>query len=595
MHKIPRHLVITADEETWKQNRPILFSGEWCLLYNRQHIWKNIDGLLAVPYGLGQNQKNIDHDETRKLREKLFPKFYKLLNEHHLLQYDQRQWMILLGHWFQRTVEVIFNRVRTLENCVKEYNVCSISDNGLSGNLLVTENSHASILSFNSDQWNHALALRLIKILEIRGIQIEPRIKVCLRPSNSGFKNKSPIGKKRLNNQAFKTVLNNIAVILRKIGVESKVFIINSYLPPFEAIKLQVALGQWPVFWQNNELKIVAKPDLSVRTSLNRKIFEETEDNVEKAITSLIFDLLPICYLEGFDELKNKINLLPWPVSPKCIFTSNNFDTDEIFKLWVCTKIKTGSKYVVGQHGNYGVSRNHLQPSIEEITSDKFITWGWTDGLPQHSPAFLFKIAGQRRRVYDCRGGLLLIQLNNPHRITTWNNTNEFSKYFEDQKLFVGRLSEKPRSQLTIRLHSGYKISDWAEDLRWHDFDPSIRLDYGLINVKNLIQKSRLVVHSYDSTGILETLAQNIPTLAFWQNGLDHLRDSAKPFYEKLLDAEVLHLTAESVAKKVNSIWENIDEWWQQNKVQDARKIFCERYARESKNPTTDLVRLLQE
>lgn len=100
-------------------------------------------------------------------------------------------------------------------------------------------------------------------------------------------------------------------------------------------------------------------------------------------------------------------------------------------------------------------------------------------------------------------------------------------------------------------------------------------------------------MHSYDSTGILETLSQNIPTLAFWQNDFDHLRESAKPYYQLLVDASIVHLTPESVAQKVNEVWDDVDGWWAQNNVQYARKEFCDRYARGSQNPVSELKKIL--
>ena len=53
------------------------------------------------------------------------------------------------------------------------------------------------------------------------------------------------------------------------------------------------------------------------------------------------------------------------------------------------------------------------------------------------------------------------------------------------------------------------------DELRWKDFDPAVKVDTGEVDIRDLISRSRLVVHSYDSTGILETLNLNIPTLAF--------------------------------------------------------------------------------
>jgi putative transferase (TIGR04331 family) len=233
-----------------------------------------------------------------------------------------------------------------------------------------------------------------------------------------------------------------------------------------------------------------------------------------------------------------------------------------------------------------------MYPAIEEATADKFLTWGWTDGLPQHMPAFVFKTTGKKAGCYNPHGGLLLIELHLNHRITTWDGTAEFADYFHDQQIFVSKLAIALKQNLTIRFHSAHKYMKWNEEARWQAFDPALKIDTGGIAICDLIAQSRLVVHSYDSTGILETLSQNIPTLAFWQNDIEHLRESAKPYYQLLVDAGIVHLSSESVAHKVNEVWEDVDAWWEQNKVQDARKQFCERYARQTQNPIRDLMHI---
>ena len=92
---------------------------------------------------------------------------------------------------------------------------------------------------------------------------------------------------------------------------------------------------------------------------------------------------------------------------------------------------------------------------------------------------------------------------------------------------------------------------------------------------------------------MLETLSQNIPTLAFWQNNFDHLREKVVPEYQMLVDAGIVHLSAESVADKVNEIWSDIDKWWSQKNVQEAILFFCDIHARNSEDPIKTMTSLL--
>ena len=132
------------------------------------------------------------------------------------------------------------------------------------------------------------------------------------------------------------------------------------------------------------------------------------------------------------------------------------------------------------------------------------------------------------------------------------------------------------------------------EDLRWRDRCPHTKIELGIINIGKLIKKNRLVVHSYDSTGLLETLSLNIPTMCFWRDGLNHLLPSAKPYYELLADAGILFFSPEETAKSIALHWDDISGWWESEKVQDAIQVFCQQYARTVAHPVRELKNLLK-
>ena len=113
-------------------------------------------------------------------------------------------------------------------------------------------------------------------------------------------------------------------------------------------------------------LEIDIKPKHVLRKSLTLKFIKKSDDHMENILRLLLFELLPIYFLEGFEDLKKlQVNNLGQNHS-KFIFTSNNFNTDEIFKIWTATKIQSGTKYYIGQHGNNYGTRKYISPTIEE-------------------------------------------------------------------------------------------------------------------------------------------------------------------------------------------------------------------------------------
>lgn len=589
MTKVARYLITTADESTWKFDRPVIFLGEWCRLYNRKHVWQNMDAIVAAPYGLGLAKKDADHAEARALEDRLFPKLCAVLNQHHGTQHGERFWRIVLGHWFRRIVDVLLNRVKTLEQCLRMYEISGFTTYDNENYSLATSDSYSAIWAFNDDRWNNALDAGIINKLYFGDFPIEV-IPVNFDGNTSSsfhFKDlESGSGKKNFFSEFGRLVAEKISKYLMR---DTDAFIVNSYLSRKEALKLAVALRQWPQIWMLPKFDAKQNINIALRKKLSNLFLNKEENNIEIILRNKLFEMLPVCYFEGFNDLNSLVKRQKWPKDPKFIWTCNSFDTDEVFKLWAASKAESGTNYFTGQHGNnYGTHR-YMNPSIEESTSNKFLTWGWTDGLPQHVPAFIFKTAGRECEKYNRRGGLLLIQLCLHHRMTTWDGVYEFIEYFDNQYKFINEIASSPKKNLIIRLHSGYKYLKWNEEARWHAFNPELKVDTGGAAIKKLIADSRLIVHSYDSTGILETLSLNIPTLAFWENNFDHLRDNSKPYYQLLVNAGIVHLTPESVANKVNEIWDDVDGWWSQSTVQDARRKFCQLYARTSINHLSEL------
>lgn len=585
MPKTPRYLITTHDERTWEFDRPVIFLGEWCRLFERKNIWENMDAIVAEPYGLGLVNKDADNAEARMLEENLFLILCNILNQQNNLQHEERFWRITLGHWLRCYVNIIVNRVKTLEKFMQMYQISGTKTYLNNSYILATKNSISMTWASNDPHWNNVLIMRILDLLGTKFPVDYIKVDDSLSFQISFL---DPL-KKRI----LKWVYRQLQKLLSFISKDSDAFIISSYLPKKVEIKLQIALRQFPQFWISPTFEISEKYDLKLRRKLSNQIRNKSKNYLENILSEMLFELLPICYLEGFPNITDLAQKQSWPKYPKFIFTSNNFDTDELFKVWLATKVESGSKYFAGQHGsNYGTHR-YINRTIEEVTAERFITWGWKDELCQHTPAFIFKTAEAKNANYNSQGFLLLVELCIDHRVTIWDDYAEFNNYFKEQNDFVSLLSSAVKKQLIIRLPAAHKNFKWNEEARWKAFDSSLKIDNGSSNLVNLISQSRLVVYSYDSTGMLENLSKNIPTVVFWQNNFDHLRDQAKPFYQALVDAEILHLTPVSLTKKINKIWNDIDYWWNENKVQEARKYFCEKYARQSKNPVCELKKIL--
>jgi putative transferase (TIGR04331 family) len=600
-----RLLVTTALEEAWGDGVPVLFLGEWCRLYNRKHIWSKMDALVAKPFGIEVEKKLSDFDYADQLVAQILSELAEALNNYHQVQHSERYWNIVLGCWLRRYVFVAFNRYYTLDQAMQNYDVTETLVLKGDDYNLATVNSYDFIFACGDDQWNHILYSRIMKFREdvelshvLNPLGLVDRYCDEQKKHGKYFSDLSAMERAQktyryISSHGMSSVAYELlGAIGKKFYRDTDAFFISSYLPPNIEAMLQFSLGQVPQKWRSPPVKKTeTDPGQRIDLNLNYDQFY----GFEKYVRWQLPEVLPACYFEGYKNLTKVAEEMPWPKKPKFIFTSNNFDTDEIFKLWTALKVDQGVPYIVGQHGNnYGTHAWFCRPGFSErAASDKFITWGWSERKHNTIPAFVFTKAGRKPKENDKYGGLLLVETHLLPSHETYDTYYEHLLYMEDQFRIVESLPKNIRDQVTVRLHGGYKKMRFFEEQRWKDRCPHVKIEGGVLNIRKLISQNRLIVHSYDSTGMLEGLALNIPTICFWRNGLSHLLPSAKPFYELLHNVGILYYSAETAAEFIDLHWDGVSEWWDSKNVRDARQIFCEQYAKTTDHPVQELKNIL--
>jgi putative transferase (TIGR04331 family) len=72
------------------------------------------------------------------------------------------------------------------------------------------------------------------------------------------------------------------------------------------------------------------------------------------------------------------------------------------------------------------------------------------------------------------------------------------------------------------------------------------------------------------------------------------MRSEAEAAFDALEEAGIFHRTPESAAAYINSIWDDVDGWWNSPATLEARKHFTDQYARTVSRPVRFLAKALQ-
>ena len=208
-------------------------------------------------------------------------------------------------------------------------------------------------------------------------------------------------------------------------------------------------------------------------------------------------------------------------------------------------------------------------------------------------PASIFKTVGMAKPVTKSDGNLVITQMSPFHRITTWDVFGEYSVYFEKLVKAVGGLDPDVRGNTVIKIREGPYPNSFNTVDAWTSRFADVAVTQQGGSLIDMAPQARLLVNGYDSTGLSECISLGVPVMAIFQLSCEQINPACKDAYDALLEVGIMHDTPESLAAKINEVWEDVESWWSDPKVLAARDYFGARHARVSDAPIDELAGIL--
>lgn len=581
-----RYLVTTADERTWPQDTPIVFLGEWCRSYGRKSFWQTLDAKV-LPYHWDDREKfRRDYLWLQELYEKMLGELHEDLNAIHGVNYSLRFWRILIGPWLGYFSQMTFDRWTMIEKACRSYQITGVSILETSAERLVPfDMGHLDKLLFH-DPWNEAVYGYLLRHFTEVPVSTVP---VDRSDLDAVWETAKPVAQASFVARCRRALSRALLFGSEMLSRDNDAFFLSTYLPVKQDLLLQWQLKQVPKLWRSS-----IPPRTAVNAQMRQWQMPKTgETRFSDILRKMVPDHMPTLYLEGFDALQEHCANLPWPKKPSLMFTSSAYCIDDVFKSWAAKKTEEGAPLVVGQHGGtYGVSECNFFEDHEREISDLWISWGWeAKNDNKIKPISNLRLIGAKLG-WDPQGGILLVQMTMPrysYHLFSSLLASQWLDYFADQSRFIAALPQSLHGQVLARLSAN--DYGWCQKQRWKDCFPQIRVDDGTVPIHSLIEKSRICISTYNSTTFLETLSLNVPTLMYWNERYWEVRESAVPYFNRLKEVGIFHSTPESAAVKLAEIGQDVESWWNQPEIQEARLYFCNGFTRVS----SDSLRVLKD
>jgi putative transferase (TIGR04331 family) len=573
-------LVTTALEATWGSDEDMLFLGEWCKRYDRKNVW-SMRNAVTLPYiWADKGRMEGDANYVDRIYEKVLSILCVKFNAIHSTSHDERYWRILIGVWLGFILPILYQRWVTVESAISVVrNFTTISIENEVGYLSPQDMKNFADLMV-TDEWNHALFSEILRFKNVAQKLVKVRANEALKARRS-FREILKIVKD--------VVLHSTNFVLRPLQVRNSIVFRGTYLPLKKLFILTLKLRQVPVFEGSPKpLKFDYSKDFRLWT-----LDLDGNNEFERFLNTVIPQLVPRAYLEGYDKLLKCAESLHWPNQTRAIFTSNSHIFDDIAKCRISMEVERGSAYIIGQHGGGPLHKINFQTKHELDTCDVYLS-------PGNGNTFNSKIKpiGQffaENWTNNPKGGGVLVQLMVPrytYCMTSTVQAADFSSYQDDQFAFLNSLEPGIRSRFVVRLHAAERMLNPIEDY-WREVCPEQKIDNGVGSVYGAYSDARLIVCTYAGTTYNLSIGENVPTVVFWNPAHSQLHESSLDIFDAMRRVGIFHDDPYSAASHINSIWNDVLGWWLSDPVQEVREKFSGMYCDKTQDITKKLYELM--
>ncbi|MBF0479361.1 MAG: hypothetical protein HQL26_07745 [Candidatus Omnitrophica bacterium] len=560
-------IAITPHLSTWEKQQKLLVLGLWCLTdpackkYYEEHHGQ----IIPTPWRPTTRIKEAA-DYCYEVYQQILPLLAGELNQIHQVNFSDRYWQILLGPWLLSFIHVVYDRYKRLDNAFAQYpdgfiNGVAVSDDFLQINdtihfVYFLNNDDCFNANLYTDICQHFFPHKLKKLLDV--------------PWNT---------KKNLEQKSSKLNLSNF--ILRGIDqVFPGKIVLNQtqHLSFKDKLRLKIQTGLTALSFRNIFPKAFS-PSLYNKALRDFSINFVRPSGFEQYFTGLIPKALPKVYLEGYSSNRECVLKNRNGSHIKAVGSAFGWGYNEPFKFFAAEAMRNGAQLMEFQHGGgFGGSHSCFFEQFA-LQKDIFFTWGWDkkqSNTKSLTNPYLCRLKDIHKQQSDecimVGTGAARYYL----RFDAELSADDVPEYFINKQQFISHLPDEIKNNLSYRCYS--VDWGWGEEEKIKDMCPPIKfIREGLLTDR--LSKCKMVFIDHPSTSYLEALVMNVPCILFWDHNVFLMRPESEPYYEKLRTAGILFKDPLSAALKIQEVFHDPKQWWLTEKVQMARKEFCDRFA----------------
>ena len=251
------------------------------------------------------------------------------------------------------------------------------------------------------------------------------------------------------------------------------------------------------------------------------------------------------------------------------------------------------SKYIIGQHGLFDCSEQLLKNTNDYQVCDHYLRWG---EKKYAKDVELFNLKLVNKKIKFKNGNKIIVFTRTAGGdVETYSRVEEFKIYNDCLNKVLDSFNTHNLKETTVRLKHVFRLTNPNEFYYLRKKFPLLKIDEGVESVFSLFEQTKLSIFLYYSTGVLESLSLDIPTVFYFPKKLVYIDPKERKYLDILNKCKILSYEKNEFKDNINFILKDVKKWWSMKNVIQARSEILNRYSKvEKNNPVLKISKLLK-
>ena len=560
------YFISTNLEINLDKNKRKILAGNWCIEnYEKKENLKRYE--IFDNIWKDKQKYNTYYKYLHKISLRYSERLSFYLNSFHKSSFSKKFWKLILMSWLTIYLPAYYYRWILVKKVLKRNKKIHFYDlYNLEKKYIPTDTFDFHTQVSSNKYLNYNMFYNLMKYYEKKSGKIFLVKKKIL---NSKI-NKVSDKKNKTNWLIFqyKKILNHFFYFVFRFN---KIFIEKAVFPIKNNVEINLRLNQFPTYpndtfndsfgytnlYDNKEI------NLDKRRSHHIKKIKGENDEFVRFIDFVIRDDIPVCFLEGFEDLLNFARKII--IKPKIILSSYYHYFNELFKVWTAYLVENKNvKFFIVSHGGGGDLKYPSCLKFESEIAHKKINWHKSTKLNEMQlPASKFLKSKNIKSNNDFISYVEGPVAPYPSRIGEQAMDNGSPNLQVDFVSFYKEINKVLKKKF-IFIPSGLYNIDTTKYLRGYLNASQIKEKKSF---KKYNERSELNILNYPQTAFFESL-MTTPTILLYKKDEWEFDKNFNYFYKKFIKHKIIFHDPKKAAKHVNSISNDINKWWGSKSVQ---------------------------